>query len=317
MTAIRRAFFAGVGICTLTAASVAWACTAGGYVTVNPTSGVAGATVNVSGSGFMAPSQEAEVGPVQIRWNSTSGPLLATAGGPSFSIDVVIPEKASPRTYYIVGVQRATDGSIVRDGTVAFTVNEAGPSSREGWRTGQQPAEVAPTEASSPQDQSGGQADGPPAAGGAETTPASTDAPAATDDRNTARATTDASRARSTSETAKGGGTDGGPPSGPPGEDAGQPPAGPSDGAAEPASQAVAVGGPSGSLHSISSDVWSGFASPSSSGPGGPSLIGSPAPNGAAETDGLRLGLALLALGSAGLVGGGFAALRTRRRTVA
>lgn len=103
----------------------------------------------------------------------------------------------------------------------------------------------------------------------------------------------------------------------PPGEDPGQPPAGPSDGAAEQASQPVAVAEPSGSLHSISSDVWSGFASPSSSAADVPSLIGSPATNRAAETSGLRLGLALLALGSAGLLGGGFAALRTRRRTVA
>lgn len=190
--------------------------------------------------------------------NSTSGPLLARADGPSFSTNVVIPDKAIARTYYIVGVQRAADGSIVRDGAVAFTV------------TGAEAPAGDPPPPSNPQDNAATNPQpGPePAAGSAEPAPASTEAPAATTAPVPAATAApapagpvaDASRARSTSKTAKG--TDGGPPSGPPGEDPGQPPAGPSDGAAEQASQPVAVAEPSGSLHSISSDVWSGFASP-------------------------------------------------------
>ncbi len=79
----------------LAAVSLAWACVPQGSFNINPNQGAAGSQVAASGSGF-------ESGPVEIRWESRTGPLLATATGPSFSnVSVTIPASAEPGIHYL------------------------------------------------------------------------------------------------------------------------------------------------------------------------------------------------------------------------
>lgn len=56
--------------------------------------------------------QEFERAPVEIRWNAVTGPLLATADGPTFSLTATAPADVVPGVYYVVAVQRDTDGSV-------------------------------------------------------------------------------------------------------------------------------------------------------------------------------------------------------------
>lgn len=81
----------------LAIASVAWACTSQAGIAANPTSGVAGENVAVSGDGFAE-------GPVGIHWNTASGPVLGTSEGSAFSISIHLPDDASPDVYYLVAV---------------------------------------------------------------------------------------------------------------------------------------------------------------------------------------------------------------------
>lgn len=107
----------------LALAGLAWACTAQAELQIIPPAyGPAGSQVSVSGnSGTYLPH------PVEIRWNSAAGPVLAaseTSAGPetgrTFSTQVTIPE-VSPGVYYLLatiegqGVARA-----------AFEVTSAG-----------------------------------------------------------------------------------------------------------------------------------------------------------------------------------------------
>ena len=80
----------------LASVSVAWACVPQASLSVTPTSGPAGSTVTVNGSGFPA-GETAEV-----RWESKTGPVLATATGPTFSVRITIPS-AAPGVHYISG----------------------------------------------------------------------------------------------------------------------------------------------------------------------------------------------------------------------
>lgn len=79
------------------AVSLAWACVPASFggpsasppsMALQPVSGVGGSTTTVTGKSF--PS-----GPVEIRWDSTSGPLLASTTGPDFSTSVTIPDVPS------------------------------------------------------------------------------------------------------------------------------------------------------------------------------------------------------------------------------
>lgn len=308
---------AGAAVCAaaMTAVSVAWACTPGGNVNVNPGSGLAGSTARVSGSGFVAEGEAgAAAAPVQIRWNSTSGPVLATASAPSFSTAVTIPEGAAARTYYVVAVQRQGDGSIVRQASAPFTVTApAGQTA---------PATASPAPQPQPQPQpepsTGSQPEAAPAPAPAATestpapaqaSPAPAAAPAAAATaarRQMAAGPADTARTRSAERSIAGG--DGGPPSGSPAVDPVAPPAEPPAAPAEPAAQA-----PAASPRSASADVWSGFGNGSLS--GGPSLIGSPAASPPGNS--LGLGVGLLALGTVGLLGGALVGVRSRRRPAA
>lgn len=301
---------AGAAVCAaaMTAVSVAWACTPGGNVDVNPGSGLAGSSARVSGSGFVAEGEAgAAAAPVQIRWNSTGGPVLATATAPSFSTAVTIPEGAAARTYYVVAVQRQADGSIVRQASAPFTVTA--PAGQTAPAT----ASPAPQPQPQPQPSTGSQPEAAPAPAATESTPApaqASPAPAAAPAaaapaarRQVAAAPADTARTRSAERSIAGG--DGGPPSGSPAVDPAAPPAEPPAAPAEPAAQA-----PAASPRSASADVWSGFGSGSLS--GGPSLIGSPAASPPGNS--LGLGVGLLALGTVGLLGGALVGVRSRRR---
>lgn len=310
---------AGAAVCAaaMTAVSVAWACTPGGNVNVNPGSGLAGSTARVSGSGFVAEGEAgAAAAPVQIRWNSTSGPVLATASAPSFSTAVTIPEGAAARTYYVVAVQRQGDGSIVRQASAPFTVTA--PAGQTAPATASPAPQPQPQPQPQPEPSTGSQPEAAPAPAPAATestpapaqaSPAPAAAPAAAATaarRQMAAGPADTARTRSAGRSIAGG--DGGPPSGSPAVDPVAPPAEPPAAPAEPAAQA-----PAASPRSASADVWSGFGNGSLS--GGPSLIGSPAASPPGNS--LGLGVGLLALGTVGLLGGALVGVRSRRRPAA
>lgn len=94
-SSLRRLFV--FGTCLLVplvfAVGVAWACAPGNTgippasppsVAVSPASGLAGSTTTVTARSF-APSA------VEIHWDQTNGPLLASGTGPGFSMPVTIP----------------------------------------------------------------------------------------------------------------------------------------------------------------------------------------------------------------------------------
>jgi len=111
----------------LSLAGVAWACTATTFITASPHIGAAGTLVRVDGSPF-------GVGPVEIRWNSATGPVLGTGAGPTFSASVNIPAGFAPDIYYLVAVQQGNNGQITAKAsapfelTVAPRANTAGPA---------------------------------------------------------------------------------------------------------------------------------------------------------------------------------------------
>ena len=85
--------------------SPAFACAPLPLVSVEPrASGAAGAAIGLDGFRFA-------VGPVEIRWNTIDGPLLATAAGPDFHADLQIPEAASG-LYALIVLSRGADGSV-------------------------------------------------------------------------------------------------------------------------------------------------------------------------------------------------------------
>lgn len=97
---------AALAAATVTAA-LAWACTPQAYIELSRASASPGGTVTVRGRGFI-PRE------VQIRWNGSSGPLLAKATGPDFSVEVTVPREG-PGTYYPHAVARGSDGLVVGD----------------------------------------------------------------------------------------------------------------------------------------------------------------------------------------------------------
>lgn len=102
---------------------LAFACTPGGEVYINPPSGLAGSQPTLSGNNWGA--HEARL---EIRWNSMSGPVLAevTPVGGSFSVAVTIPQ-ATPGVYYIVtkSPTRATPARLAFEVTAPRTTSGA------------------------------------------------------------------------------------------------------------------------------------------------------------------------------------------------
>lgn len=102
-----------LAIMALVMASAAWACSASTEIKVTSGPG----PVTVTGERFI------DRMPVEIRWNSASGKLLATASGPSFSLPVSPPENAASGIYSIVAIQRdPTDGAVVTKAAAPFEI---------------------------------------------------------------------------------------------------------------------------------------------------------------------------------------------------
>lgn len=91
-----------LGFLILGGAAAAWACTAQAQIDVDPKSGPPGEQVTVEGTAFT----ETEV---ELHWDSPTGPLLAVTEGPSFVVNVVVPEGASLGDHVIMAVHTAVD----------------------------------------------------------------------------------------------------------------------------------------------------------------------------------------------------------------
>lgn len=117
----------GVGACfgaaalVLGGASLAWACTAQAGITGSAvegqSAGPAGSQTTISVSNF-AP------GPVEVRWNSADGSVLATGNGPDFKSTITIPQVAEG-VYYVVAVGRERQASMPFEVTSA-TAQQSG-----------------------------------------------------------------------------------------------------------------------------------------------------------------------------------------------
>lgn len=106
----------GVVFLVLGAISYAWACTPSAATTLSAPSGAAEERVTMNGTAFHKGV------PVEIRWNSVSGPVLATATGPDFSLPVTIPADAKPDAYYLFAVQHDDRGNVIGRGASTFDV---------------------------------------------------------------------------------------------------------------------------------------------------------------------------------------------------
>ncbi|HUP70854.1 MAG TPA: hypothetical protein VM142_13720 [Acidimicrobiales bacterium] len=107
-----------LAITGLALASAAWACSASTEIKVTSGPG----PVTVTGERFI------DRMPVEIRWNSASGKLLATTSGPSFSLPISTPATAASGVYSIVAIQRdPTDGAVVTKAAAPFEIATAAP----------------------------------------------------------------------------------------------------------------------------------------------------------------------------------------------
>ena len=115
------------------AATFAFACTTQIEVRVDPPYGLSGSQARVTSRGYL-PGE-----PVEIRWNSASGPVLGRATG-DFSMIVTIPADARPGVSYIVAVANAGERDVTRGRpTVPFEVTTSpsqGPSAPGGTTSG-------------------------------------------------------------------------------------------------------------------------------------------------------------------------------------
>jgi len=117
----------------LAAVGLAYACTGLATVSSNPGSGAPGDTVTVSGKGFTPhdPS-DTRTSPAEIRLDSQSGPVLATANpaggaaGGSFSAQITVPQVAAG-DHVLMVTQVGTDGrpSYGTPARQVFTVTAA------------------------------------------------------------------------------------------------------------------------------------------------------------------------------------------------
>lgn len=154
------------------AASLAYACTALATLTVTSGSGAPGQTITGTGKGFnggshgVDPATAARV-PVQLRWNSRTGPVMAealpqdAAGNISFSFQA--PNVAAGQ-YVLIGVQIDSVSDVRPDGTIREatgnpfygtparqSVTISAPASRTSASRGEGATATAPATASGPQ----------------------------------------------------------------------------------------------------------------------------------------------------------------------
>lgn len=112
----------------VTAAGVAYACTALATTSVSRSAATVGETVTVSGKGF-APHGASDIrtSPAEVHLDTPNGPLLAKASpsssetGGTFSVDITVPDGVSPGEHVLVVTQNGISGTPAY-GTPARTV---------------------------------------------------------------------------------------------------------------------------------------------------------------------------------------------------
>lgn len=109
-----------VAMVAVLASGLAWACTEAAGISLGANGGPAGLPVSITGTAF-APE------PVEIRWNSAEGPILGTAQGPDFTVEITPPSGTRSDVYYVVAVQNSSQGNFKATETFSVT-GAAGPS---------------------------------------------------------------------------------------------------------------------------------------------------------------------------------------------
>lgn len=232
-------FLAGLAAATLAAASVAWACTAYANISITPQTGPPGSEMTVQGRAFAEPATS---NPVEIRWGSATGPVLATAPGPSFSVPVTVPD-ADPGVHTVVALQRDKQGTLLGRTSAQFEVTDPAPAAAAPGEPSPAPAAASPAPEEQPARQPARQQAQPAPAGRGAPAPAATPAPAAPPAPVAVVASAPVAPAAQAAVPA------------------------PADEAAVPAEE-PALGGPAAGL--VSGDLWSGFqaGAPAASGAG-------------------------------------------------
>lgn len=118
-----------VGGAATAAGSVAWACVPQPYIVVQPrASGPVGAQVQVVGDNF-------ERSTAELRWNGLDGQLLGKANGPTFSLNVTIPNHEAG-LYSLLAISRGAQGEVGSIARAAFSVTGIDePVAEEGGAT--------------------------------------------------------------------------------------------------------------------------------------------------------------------------------------
>jgi hypothetical protein len=108
-------------------------------LTVSPASGPPGTEIVVTGTGFAAL-------PVEIRWGGLSGPVIATATGPDFSVTATVPD-SQPNSVPVLAV--VTNGNSVSTSSASFQVTSgdapAAPAETSTTTTVAEPPTTTPT----------------------------------------------------------------------------------------------------------------------------------------------------------------------------
>lgn len=313
----RRALAAATLAITTTAllaGAAAWACTASAELSATPSAGAAGSRTTITGVRFDSSS------PVEIRWATRGGPVLATTPGPNFSVEVTIPASAVTGDYVIVGMN--VDGSFAPATPFQVTNSGATPSKTtapSGSRTGSvsggsgqtsspshnsedttssAPATSSATGSTSSESTSTGTGTGEPARPSSSAVEASASVSTAQRARNSSSPAVAVAgdRAAATAES----------------QAAGTAASAVSTAPVDEQQVGTALGGPS--PRSAGSDLWRGFAGDDTLGKGPGLTADLPGEGGGVST--IAVGVGLLSLGLVALTGGAGVGLIRRRRLV-
>lgn len=301
----RRALTAAtlaVAVTGLLAGAAAWACTASAELSASPTAGAAGSQTTVTGYRFDTTT------PVEIRWATRGGPVLATTTGPNFSVEVTVPANAAVGDYVIVGMNTggsfapATPFRVTSSGSTA-TSSSGSKGSRTGSISGgggQSSTPAADTGSPAPTTDEAVAAPSPDTATGGNESGRTLASPASGVGRAPASTKAQGTSTRNGASTT--------PATGQSVDASGSRLATP--GAADEQSSAPEAGAPS--VRSATSDIWGGFATGDES-VRGPSLSADVPATGSGPSS-LAVGIGLLSLGTVALsVGAGVTVMRRRR----
>lgn len=331
LTTARRTstMVAALVMAVLGTASVAWACSSqprlntssNGQTSAGQTSGPSGTRVTVSGSDFGA-------GPIEVRWDSRSGQLLAETQGPSFSVPVTIPP-APQGAHYIIAFQTVGTGtaSMAFEVTAPSGTNNSGTTSTGEGNTSTSasgtPDEDESTEPATTNNNGGSTGGNNSSDDGSNTTGSGSSTGTGATNTGTNQATTGGTASADAGDAAKTANTTGESPSAPasrtPRPASANAPAVTADNgrvvfggsSAAPVDEVAGIS----SSSMVSGDTWSGFAGSTK-----PSLLSEPdafdADQGSGPA-GLGLALGLLAAGMAALFAGFGVAEVSRKRALA